>query len=467
MAGIFRINETKIRPGSYYRITTSDTRAVAAQQGTVAVLCKSNFGPLSTPIELSKVSEIENTFGNGGTVDAITQAFEGGAVKVIGCRVGKSGTEASIGLKDTGDTTTIATIKAKYVGNRDYSVTIKDSLTDETARECIFYSGTKELEKYTFTKGGDEASSLKEAMSGSGMFSITASGDGEKTFKVVTQETFTAGTDPTVNTEDYSTALTALEAYDFDIVVADSDETAVHLLLSEFVNRIFETGQMAMTVVAEKESTTITDRMSHAAAFNNEKVVYLLNSAVTADGIDIAGYQTAARIAGMIAGTVSSRSLTHMVLNGVTEIRERLTNAQIETAETKGCLVLSYSPAKTVWIDSAINTLITPADNQDNGWKKIRRTKTRMELIRRVNEVVENLIGIVDNDTNGRATVMSQIQTVGNDMIDEGKLVSFSVEENEEVAADADSSYFNIDVVDKDSLEHVYLVFSFRFSTEG
>ena len=129
--------------------------------------------------------------------------------------------------------------------------------------------------------------------------------------------------------------------------------------------------------------------------------------------------------------------------------------------------MLTYNKEKQVWIDNAINTLITPADNQDDGWKKIRRVKTRFELIRRINAVLENLIGKIDNDANGRATAISQVQDIGNSMVEEGKLISCAVSESGEYTADRDSAWFDIDVVDKDSMEHVYLVFRFQFSTEG
>ena len=134
-------------------------------------------------------------------------------------------------------------------------------------------------------------------------------------------------------------------------------------------------------------------------------------------------------------------------------------------AEKKGCLVLSYNKAKQVWIDNAINTLITPKDNQDDGWKKIRRVKTRFELIRRINTTSDSLVGKVDNDTNGRATVISQLQAVGDAMREEGKLVACTVSESSAYTADGDSAWFDIDVIDKDSMEHIYLSFIFRFST--
>lgn len=103
--------------------------------------------------------------------------------------------------------------------------------------------------------------------------------------------------------------------------------------------------------------------MKHAAALNDEKMNYVLNAWIDEQGTVIDGYQTAARIAGMIGAVSSSSSLTHTVISGFSEILERLTNTEMISAEKKGCIVLSYNKVKQVWIDNAINTLITPADN--------------------------------------------------------------------------------------------------------
>lgn len=167
----------------------------------------------------------------------------------------------------------------------------------------------------------------------------------------------------------------------------------------------------------------------------------------------------------MIGAVSSGSSLTHTVISGFSEILEKLTNSEVASAEKRGCIVLSYNAARQVWVDNAVNTLITPADSQDAGWKKIRRVKARFELIRRINVTADNLVGKVDNDNNGRATVISQIQGVGDSMKEEGKLVSCAVTESSSYRADGDSAWFDIDVVDKDSMEHIYLTFLFRFST--
>ena len=245
----------------------------------------------------------------------------------------------------------------------------------------------------------------------------------------------------------------------------DTEDTVIHLLLAAFLNRIFEAGSLAQAVVAEKYTVDLGKRIEHALEFNDEKMHYVLNARVNEEGKEIDGYQTAARIAGMIGACASNSSLTHTVINGFTDILERLTNTQIVDAEKKGCLVLSVSSKNQVWIDNAINTLTVFTEDKDEGWRKIRRVKARFELIRRINDIMDNLVGAVDNDSNGRNTIISQMQGVGNSMVQEGKLISCKVEESDSYVADGDSAWFNIDVIDKDSAEHLYMMFRFQFST--
>ena len=91
---------------------------------------------------------------------------------------------------------------------------------------------------------------------------------------------------------------------------------------------------------------------------NDEKMNYVLNAYVKEQGTEMDGYQTAARFAGLIGACSSNSSLTHTVINGFTEILERLTNSQIVTAEKKGCLVLTYNSQKQVWIDTELSDIV-------------------------------------------------------------------------------------------------------------
>ena len=80
MAGTYVLGETKVRPGAYFNIQKKGT---GQQSGTVsgvtAVLFRSDFGLLNTAVELNPDDGFANTFGNGGTTDAIQEAINGGA----------------------------------------------------------------------------------------------------------------------------------------------------------------------------------------------------------------------------------------------------------------------------------------------------------------------------------------------------------------------------------------------------
>lgn len=467
MAGIYAVGETKVRPGAYFNIQKRDEPAPVSYDGTVGILFHSDWGPLNEAVELNARDGYEQLYGNGGTTDAIGLAIEGGAVTCICCRIGKDGAKATTTLKTKTESTDAVKLTAKYVGAKPFTVTIKDRLANPESREAVIYSGTKELEHIRFTKGGDECVSLVSAMRSSAYFDaeLVESASGE--LAAVVQQEVSGGSDPTSTVQEYSDGFAVLEPYYMNTICVDTDQTNVHNLLYSFLDRIFDSGQFGIGVIAEKHAVDLEDRIAHAAAFNSEKMVYVLNADVNSSTYGkIDGYQTAAKIAGMISSVKSNTSLTHTVVEKFTSLNEPLTPTEMTNAELSGCLVLSVNKAKNVWIDNAINTLITPADNQDNGWKKIRRTKTRYELLTRMNEVADNLIGNVDNDTNGRATVVSQLNAVGSAMIDEGKLVACSVTESATNAAVGDSAWFDIDVIDKDSIEHLYMQFTFRFNTQ-
>ena len=57
------------------------------------------------------------------------------------------------------------------------------------------------------------------------------------------------------------------------------------------------------------------------------------------------------------------------------------------------------------------------------------------------------------------------MQGVGIDMISESKLISCTITESNTYKADGDNAWFDIDVIDKDSMEHIYLTYKFQFST--
>ncbi len=128
----------------------------------------------------------------------------------------------------------------------------------------------------------------------------------------------------------------------------------------------------------------------------------------------------------MIASFETNSSITHEVIERALTLTEPLTNSEIIKAIRKGCLVLTLNDDDQIWIEATISTLITPDSDMDEGWKKLRRTKCRFELMDRINSTCDKLIGKVNNDTDGRQTVIAAAQKVLNTMAGERKILASS-----------------------------------------
>ena len=472
MAAFFTIGEKKTRPGVYFRYENYGTPPIAgADDGTCAVTIRSDWGPIGKAVLIEGYNDIEKVFGTGGTTGVAMELFKGGASRAYITRLGTDGTNGTYAIQDTTEESakTVATLTMKYPGARSFAVTIRPTLADQDVTELILTSGTNQLERLTFPNTGNSAKALMDAFAekGSDYFTLTKGDDSDQPLATVTQVAVTGGADPTVNNGAYSAAFEILEAYRWNVLAIDTDDVTVHSLMQLFLNRIYESGKFCMGVVGEPTTVSFADRMSHASAFNDYQIVYVGNGFIDSAGEEYEGYMAAARIAGMIAGTPSNESITHTAVTGAVDLTEALTNAQYEQAILAGMLTFSTSAAGTVWVEQGINTLVLPGQTEDEGWKKIKRTKVRFELFQRLNDTVEGLVGNINNDPDGRMTVVQCCNGVCNAMVAEKKLLAGAyVEIDPNNAPAGDSAWFVVYADDIDSLEKLYFTFMFRFSPE-
>lgn len=469
MSGIFSIGEKKIRPGVYYRrenIGGVDT--AGAINGVAAAIFTSNWGPLNEVFELDVTMQnnLADYYGSGKGVAVLRELFKGGATTIRAVRVGDAdGAAASVTLQDATGTDALA-LTAMYPGKRDFAVSVRTDLATGK-RKLIVYDGTEIFEQFTFEAGANEIDGAVAAAKGSKNFIATATGGGSGALKDVTQVAMAGGADPTVTASSYENGTDALERYKWNCVCADSDDTAIQYLLQSFVVLSYQTGHLGMASLAGTRKQTLDERFTFAASLNDEKVNYLPCGWADGQGNEREGYLAAARLAGMVAAFECNTSLTHNVISGAVRLLEPLTNGEITKGETKGCVMLSMNDDGQVWIDSAINTLVTPDATMDEGWKKIRRTKTRFELMDRVDSTCEKLVGNVNNDPDGRHTIMGAASKVLGAMAAEKKLLSGNVYEDPGNPAAGDSCWFKLQADDIDSAEKIYLTYQFRFSPES
>lgn len=469
MAGsVFQVGEQKVRPGVYVRVTNiGEPPEAIVPQGIVAALFRSSWGPLGEVVHLENADAVAATFGSDGTVDTALEAFRGGCRRVVAYRLGTGGGNALLNLQDA-ESTNVVKIEAKYEGVRgnDFAVTVRDSLTDATKRELLLYEGTTLRQTIPFAKGSGESQALVDAIAASNSPYITATkiADGSGTLATVTQQPLTGEQDPTVNGESYSAGLSAIEAIDWNVLAVDTDDTATHTLAQAYIDRVRNEGKRVMAVVGEPTSVSLATRLANARAFNDPAIIYVANGFKGADGVAREGYKAAARVAGMVAAAQITESLTHYVVRGATELVGALTNAEIEQAINSGALVFTMSAQKQVHIEYGINTFVTPTADMDAGWKKIRRVRTRDNLMDRIAMTWDPLVGKINNSPDGRATLIASAQGIINRMIAEGALLAGTIYEDPNNSPVGDSAWFVVQVDDLDSAEKVYLTFAFRFA---
>lgn len=474
MGAIFIIGEKKIRPGVYFRYENIGNPPIAgADDGRCAAVLRSNWGPLGVAI-LEGYEDIEKFYGNGGangTTAVAMEQFKGGARLITSVRLGRGGTNGSYQILDeSGKPVVLLTLK--YPGSRALSITIRPTLDDPDVSELLIIEGTAELERRTFSNVDteDNVTALLTAFHtlGSAYFNLTKITDSTALIASIDQAPITGGTDPASYTNsDYSAAFELLEAHRWNVLSIDTEDNGTQMMTQMFLNRVFMGGKFVMGVIGEPTTIAFETRLLHASAYNDYQMVYVGNGFVDIAGTVYEGWRAAARIAGMIAGTPSKESITHLAPTGATSLTESLTNNQYERAITAGMLTFSKSAANTVWVEQGINTLVLPGTKEDIGWKKIKRVKVRFELFQRLNDSTEPLIGRINNDPDGRMTIVQTGNGVCNAMIAEKKLLSGAyVTVDKTNPPQGDSAWFKVFPDDIDSLEKMYFAFGFRFAPD-
>ncbi len=470
MAIFYREGEEKIRPGVYQRYSNTTQRTAAgAQDGICAIPIQASWGPLGTVVRNSNGELVKNygsgKYGTGYTVPAAQEMFDGGATTVYTYRMGQGGKKSSLKLK-AGENDAV-TAAAKYPGTLKLSISVQPKVGNAAKKQVDIYADSVLKEIFEFDADlANEPANIVKACKNSKYIDFTLVGDGSGALAdvPVASGDLSGGEDPAVTNEDYSKAFEAFEPFFYNVIALDVDDDenlSKSLLLQSYLDNAYKFGKLAIAVVGEKSNIDFEDRLKHAAKFNDEKIVYLGSGWATVSG-NADGALAICRTAGMIAATPSNQSIIHSVIRGATDVLEALTYAQYEDAIKSGMLMPSMSNGGSIWYDSGVNTLVSPAENQDAGWKKIRRAKTRMELFDRLDRELQPKVGRINCDSDGVGDVIQTATRVLDSMVSEGKLAfgaSFAVEKYS-----ADSAWFIISADDLDSLEKIYLHYQFRFT---
>lgn len=474
MGMFYREGEEKKRPGLYQRYSTDDAGSNSgARDGYCAIAVRANWGPVDEVTTHTSKKSVQLMYGSDAydktqcTVPAALAMFDGGAQAVHIKRLGTGGSRASLELVDSDDTVLIA-VTAKYPGTKKIGVSLQDKLGESTKKVFTVYDGTAEMEVYEFDADvTDETANLIKAVNASSYITLEHKADGVFASLAAAAGELAGGADPAVTNADYTAAWDALEPYFYNTIALDvDDDTNLTLskLLQAYVAGAYEGGKLAMAIVGEKTGVNFKSRISHAKSFDDEKVVFVGNGYKNSRGEEIDGYKAICVTAGVVAAKPASAGIVHTVPHDAVDTMESLTNDQYVEAIENGMLLISKDSQGNVWYDSGVNTLNSLQDNQDMGWKKIRRVKTRFEIMDRIDRAVSPRIGRINTDNDGVAEVIQTAQGILNEMVNELKLYAGAeIFEDAETPRTSDSAWFIIDANDVDSLEKIYLHYKFRY----
>ncbi|WP_096201894.1 phage tail sheath subtilisin-like domain-containing protein [Bacillus sp. FJAT-45350] len=449
MAGqLFVLGEQKPRPGTY--VTWHNAGGTSLATGTVglaASVLRATWGKVNdvttiTPETMTKLGDNE----------IIKQIFTGGARVIYAVRGGNGGTVATVDLSGV-------TIETKYPTSRKFNVTVRESL-DGTEKELLLFEGQKQIDKVTFS-GDNEKQALADAINEQSNYLLVPSGEftsGE--VDIVLNKEFTDGSDPTMTASDYADTFPTLDTKFFDGICTDTTDMQVHMSLQAYVNRRLNEGSRIIGFVGEKSDIDFETRAQNAKSFNDFAMVYVGNGFLTADEREVEGAEAIARVMGETISGPHTRSMTRHVIQGSVGVVGELTSPQYNEATKSGMLVFSVSRQGLAQIDYGINTKVSLAEIEDEGWKKIRRTRTRFELIDRVVLTLDPRAGDFDNDEDGRQHVI----TIVNEIIERMPGVSGALIIDPKNPPEGDSAWFKFDnLIDLDSIERFYLDFGFRY----
>lgn len=454
--------ETKIRPGVYKRRSADGGFAVvSARNGIGVIALKADWGPLNEAIAFSGTNaadEIVSTFGNGGGIPSALAFLNAGLNTIYIYRVGEGGAPASVELQ------TGVTVSAKYPGTRELSLTVRDSLRNSGSKELLVIEGDTVRQTVTFTS---QASEMKTALdeAGSEYITVTVSTDGA--VENVSQKALTGGEDPVVENESYAAAFNDTETTAYNVITIDTHENDVKGLLANYVERADSIGKHVIAVIGDNTGVAFDTRCANAKAYNRENIAYVGGGYTNSDGEQVGAAagdtRPIAAVAGYIAACDSTGSIVHQSVKGAVNIYEKLNDSQYNQAIQSGLIMFSKSSDGIVWIDSGVNTLTSPSTDQDDGWKKIKRVKIRYELYDRLDRTLEPLSGQVNGTSDGCGIITQAGQKVIDEMVKEQKLISGTFSLN---SSTPDSAWYDVSVVDPDTLEKIYLHYHFRYSQD-
>ncbi|MDR9857812.1 phage tail sheath family protein [Paenibacillus sp. VCA1] len=330
------------------------------------------------------------------------------------------------------------TATAKWGGTRgnDLQIVVQANIDNAAAFDVVTMLDGEDVDRQTVTKIEDLQPNAFIDWSGTGTLTPTA---GVK---------LTGGADGTASGADFSAALSAFEAYQFNILgVPLTDSTSKQLAVAYVRRQREEEGKKIQAVL-----------VGYPAA-NYEGIISLKNSIVTSDGLKVPPEMLLWEIAAMEAAANVNESLTYTAIPNAVDAYPRLTNSETIAALKNGELVITPLDGTAV-IEQDINTLTKFTPDRSESFSKNRLMRVLDGLANDIKRIFDRFyIGKVSNNADGRALLKAEIVSYLLRLQGMGAIQNFDSQTDISVSpgVDAESVLVELSIQPVDSIEKIYM----------
>ncbi|WP_044480746.1 phage tail sheath family protein [Paenibacillus antibioticophila] len=429
--------QNKVSPGTYINFKSA-ARAVGTvgERGVAAFPAPLPWGPEGV-IKLEAESFLQNAekllgFGAADARIRHIAAAMAHASRVLIYRLGAKGSEqakATVGE---------LTATANYGGTRgnDLQIIVQASVDEPDHYEVRTLLEGEEVDAQI-------VGSIEELVNHD---FVTFTGSGELT--ETAGAALAGGVDGPVSNGDWTAALAALEAEEFDVLGVPTDDAAIKQLAVAYTKRLREQeGKKIVTVL-----------YNHPQA-NYEGIISLKNSIITTDGLAVEPIYLLWEITAMEAAANVNESLTYTEIPNAADVSPKMTYSEMIQALQNGELVLTASNGK-VQIQQDINTLTTFTPEKAKHFSKNRVVRVLDTIARDLQRTfASSYLGKIGNNADGRNLLKGEVLSYLGSLQGIGAIQNFDAESDLEVLPgnEGDAVVINLNVQPVDSIEKIYM----------
>ena len=431
MAGGTWEKQNKIRPGAYINFKSrKNISTQIGERGIATIPLVLPWGVEKEVITIQADDDLSKVLGINIADDSvllIREVFK--KAKTLLLYRLNEGTKATTTIENL-------TVQAKYTGTKgnDITIVVQNNIDDADIFEVITIFEGNKVDKQ-MVKTIDELKSNDY---------VEFKGEGQ--LKTTAGISLNGGENGTINNQNYTDYLSAIEPYDFHIIGIPTKESSIKAIATTFIKRLKEEGKQVQLVLENYPEA------------DSENVISVKNGVVLSDGSKITSDKAVAFVTGATAGANVNQSNTYLQYDDAIDVDIKYTNKEIIEALNNGEIVFTVSNKKVV-IEQDINTFKTFTEYKGRDYRKNKIIRTLFEVNNGIKILWEtNYIGKGNNNEDGRNLFKKGIIKFLEKLQGIGAIENVVPEDIEvERGEDKDSVISKIGVQPVDSPEKLYM----------